>query len=208
MAKHRSTVSLFCRTQNVGSACNAGGSSSLHTRINAAACLIHSNGPENLPPFPSAGVRHKANASTGTPSAAHSTAHAPLQPHLHFLHATPRHTLHYPRSPAPRRPVDHVHTGRRGNQTLARERHTAEHNAQSTTREKRAENVTEGRRWFLQTVMLKKPRLAFDELERAYDVSVELRGRLQFTVDNEGKCQMSASESIGKCEKVGRRGGG
>ncbi len=40
MAKHRSAVSVFCRLQNVGSACNAGGSSSLHTRMNAAARLI------------------------------------------------------------------------------------------------------------------------------------------------------------------------
>jgi hypothetical protein len=40
MAKHRSAVSVFCRFQNVGSACNAGGSSSLHTRMNAAARLM------------------------------------------------------------------------------------------------------------------------------------------------------------------------
>ena len=37
MAKHRNAVSVFCRVQNVASACNAGGSSSLHTRMNAAA---------------------------------------------------------------------------------------------------------------------------------------------------------------------------
>ena len=37
MAKHRNAVSVFCRLQNVASACNAGGSSSLHTRMNAAA---------------------------------------------------------------------------------------------------------------------------------------------------------------------------
>jgi hypothetical protein len=40
MAKHRSAVSVFCRVQNVGSACNAGGSSSLLTRMNAAARLM------------------------------------------------------------------------------------------------------------------------------------------------------------------------
>ena len=40
MAKHRSAVSVFCRLQNVVSACNAGGSSSLHTRMNAAARLM------------------------------------------------------------------------------------------------------------------------------------------------------------------------
>ncbi len=37
MAKHRNAVSIVCRVQNVASACNAGGSSSLHTRMNAAA---------------------------------------------------------------------------------------------------------------------------------------------------------------------------
>ena len=40
MTKHRSAVSVFCRVQNVGSACNAGGSSSLHTRMNAAERLM------------------------------------------------------------------------------------------------------------------------------------------------------------------------
>ena len=40
MAKHRNTVSVLCRVQNVGSACNAGGGSSLHTRMNATARLI------------------------------------------------------------------------------------------------------------------------------------------------------------------------
>ena len=40
MAKHRNAVSVFCRLQNVASACNAGGSSSLHTRMNAAARLM------------------------------------------------------------------------------------------------------------------------------------------------------------------------
>ena len=40
MAKHRNAVSVCCRLQNVASACNAGGSSSLHTRMNAAARLM------------------------------------------------------------------------------------------------------------------------------------------------------------------------
>jgi hypothetical protein len=40
MAKHRSAVSVSCRVQYVASACNAGGSSSLHTRMNAAARLM------------------------------------------------------------------------------------------------------------------------------------------------------------------------
>ena len=40
MAKHRNAVSVNCRVKNVASACNAGGSSSLHMRINAAARLM------------------------------------------------------------------------------------------------------------------------------------------------------------------------
>jgi hypothetical protein len=40
MAKHRSAVSDACRVYNVASACNAGGSSSLHTRMNATARLM------------------------------------------------------------------------------------------------------------------------------------------------------------------------
>ena len=40
MAKNRNAVSVPCRLQNVASACNAGGSSSLHTRMNAAARLM------------------------------------------------------------------------------------------------------------------------------------------------------------------------
>ena len=40
MAKHRNAVSVNCRVKNVASACNAGGSSSLYTRMNAAARLI------------------------------------------------------------------------------------------------------------------------------------------------------------------------
>ncbi len=40
VAKHRNAVSVHCRVPNVGSTCNAGGSSSLHTRMNAAARLM------------------------------------------------------------------------------------------------------------------------------------------------------------------------
>ena len=40
MTKHRNAVSVFCRLHNVASACNAGGSSSLHTTMNAAARLM------------------------------------------------------------------------------------------------------------------------------------------------------------------------
>ena len=40
MAKHRNAVSVFCRIQNIAVVCNAGSSSSLHTRMNAAARLM------------------------------------------------------------------------------------------------------------------------------------------------------------------------
>ncbi len=40
MAKHRNAVSVCCRVHNVGSARNAGGSSSLRTRMNAAVRLM------------------------------------------------------------------------------------------------------------------------------------------------------------------------
>ena len=129
MAKHRYAVSVLYRIQNATTACNAGGSSSLHKRMNAAAAAMRNNVTQNQPPIPAARVIHTAHASTSTASAAHSTPREPLQQHLHFLHATPRHTLHDPRSPAPRRPVHHVHTGRRGGQTTACDRHAAAHDA-------------------------------------------------------------------------------
>ena len=40
MAKHRNAVSVFCRLQNVGSDCNAGGGCSLHTRMKVAARVM------------------------------------------------------------------------------------------------------------------------------------------------------------------------
>jgi hypothetical protein len=40
MAKHRNDVAVLCRVQNVASACNAGGSSSLHKKMKAAARLM------------------------------------------------------------------------------------------------------------------------------------------------------------------------
>ena len=89
-----------------------------------AAAAMRSNGPENQPAFAAARVKHTAQASSGRSSAVHSTARAPLQPHLHFPHATPRHTLHYRPFlfPAIRRPVEHDHTGRRCDQSTARSR--------------------------------------------------------------------------------------
>jgi hypothetical protein len=97
--------------------------------------------------------------STGTTSAAQSTARAPLQPHLHSLHATPRHTLHHHLSPAPRH-EGHVHIGRRGGKSLARERHTAEHEAHSPTRRTLRDNAAEGRQRLLPKVVRKKPLVA------------------------------------------------
>jgi hypothetical protein len=116
-------------------------------------------------------------------TAQHSTARAPLQPHLHFLHATPRHTLHHHFSPAPR----HVHIGRRGGQSLAHKRHTGEHETHSPTRRTFRDNAAVGRQRLLPTVMREKPLLAFDELERALDLRAKLLGRLQYAIVDEGK---------------------
>ncbi len=192
MAKHRNTVSVFCRLQNVVSACNAGGSSSLHTKNERRGALdpaaaMRSNAPQNQQPFPAARVKRTAHASTGTTSAAHSRSGAPLQPHLHFLHATPRHTLHHHLSPAPRH-VRHVRIGRRSDQSLARERHTAEHEAHSPTRRTFRNNAAEGRKRWLPTVMRKKPLVVLEKLERAaHDLRAKLLGRLQYAVGDEGK---------------------
>jgi hypothetical protein len=46
--------------------------------------------------------------------------------------------------------------------------------------------------------MRRKPRLSFDELERAHNVSVKLFARLQFAVGDEGKRHASAGEAIGE----------
>ncbi len=183
MTKHRNAVSVFCRVQNVASACNAGGSSSLHT-MNAAARLMqplrctatHLKTSQCL-------LQHVSNTQRTQALARQA------QSHLHSAHATPRHTLHYPRSPAPRRPVHHVHTGRRGDQSTARGRHAGEHDATSPigTQRRFRGNGTEGRQRLLPTVMRKKPRLAFDELERALDLRAKLLGRLQLAADDEGK---------------------
>jgi hypothetical protein len=78
--------------------------------------------------------------------------------------------------------VGHVHIGRRSGQSLARERHTAEHEAHSPTRRTFRDNAAEGRQRLLPTVMRKKPLLAFDELERALDLCAKLLGRQQLAV--------------------------
>ena len=130
-----------------------------------------------------------------------------LQQHLHFLHATPRHTLHHHLSPAPRH-VGHGHIGRRSGQSLARECHTAEHEAHSPARRTFPDNAAEGRQRLLPTVMRKKPLVAFDELERAHDVSAKLLGRLQYAVGDEMKNHGSTVEAIRKYENIGRLVGG
>jgi hypothetical protein len=149
---------------------------------------MHSNGPQIQPAFAAARVKHtpQRHASTGTTSAAHSTARAPLQPHLHFLHATPRHTLHHHLSPAPRH-VHHVHIGTLSDQSQARERHKEQHEAHSTTRTILRENGAEGRQRGLPTAQLlrKQPRLGLEELEQAHEWRAKLRGRLQLAVDDE-----------------------
>jgi hypothetical protein len=94
--------------------------------------------------------------------------------------------------------VSHVHIGRRGGKSLARERHIAEHEAHSPTRRTFRDNGAEGRQRLLPTVMRKKPLVAFDELERVHDASVKLLGRLQYAVGDEGKWHASASEAIAK----------
>ena len=148
-----------------------------------AAAAMRSNAPQNQPPFPAARVK-----SSGMTRAAHS---APLQPHLHSPHATPRHTLHYP--PNYRRPGDHVHTGRRGGHSTARGRHAAAHDAHWHTRRKLREHVTEGRRRLVPMPLhawrlpRKEPRRCLHELERAHDLRAKLRGRLQLTVGDEDK---------------------
>ena len=121
MAKHRSAVSVFCRLHNAASACNAGGSSSLHTRINAAARLMQplrcaATHLKIIQRF----LQHASNTQSTQALAreVHSTltARASRQPHLHLSHATPRHTLHHHLSPAPRHVglIRHVRIGRRG----------------------------------------------------------------------------------------------
>ena len=217
MAKNPSADTLVCRFQNVGAATNAGGSSSLSHYDTAliAETGMRGNTPENYPAFAAARVKHKRQAIIGTitsNTAAFSTARAPLQQHLHFLHATPRHTLHYPPSPARRRPVHHVHTGRRGSQSMARGRSAAAHDAHWNTRQKLREHVSKRRRRHfpmpLQAGRLprKEPLLDHDKFEWALDVRVKLLRGLQLAV--EGQEHSSASEAILKCENVGRLVGG
>ena len=156
---------------------------------------MRSNAPQNQLAFPAARVKRTAQASSGRRSAVHSTARAPLQPHLHFLHATPNHTLHHRPFPEISRPVEHVHTSRRWDQSTARSRHASEHYAHWHTRGKLGEHVTEGQRRFLMVptpldawqLPREEPRRGLHELERALDLRAKLRGRQEIAVDDEGK---------------------
>ena len=91
-----------------------------------------------------------------------------------------------------------MHIGRRGDQSLARERHTGEHEAHSPTRRTFRDNAAEGRQRLLPTVMRKKTLVVFKELKRALDLRAKLLGRLQLADGDEGERHASASEVIGK----------
>jgi hypothetical protein len=151
--------------------------------------IMRSSKPEDHLAFAATRVKHTAHASTGSPSATHSTARAPLQQHLHFLHATPRHTLHHKLRPAPYRPGDHVHTARCSGQSMARERHTPEHAAHSPTRRILRRNGAEGQQRFLTTALAawrrslrKKTRFSLDELERTLEFRAKFSTRQQISV--------------------------
>jgi hypothetical protein len=196
MAKHRSAVSDLYWPENVGSACN----SSLHKNERRcaldAAAGMQSNAPQNQLALAAERVKHTAQASTGTTSAAHSTARAPLQPHLHFLHATPRHTLHHHLNPDPWH-AGHVHIGRRKGKSLAHERRTGQHETHSPTRRTFRDYGAKGRQRSLPTVMLKKPLLAFDDIDRALDLRAKLLWRRQLVdVGVNGNEHASAGEAI------------
>ena len=105
MQKHRNAVSFAGRLQTIGciTACNVVGSSSLYTRMNAAARLMQ---PLRYTPthlkISQRFLQHASNVqhTQALTRQMQRTARAPLQQHLHFLHETPRHTLHNPRSTA------------------------------------------------------------------------------------------------------------
>jgi hypothetical protein len=76
---------------------------------------------------------------------------------------------------------------------MARERHTAEHDAHSPTRRTFSDNGAEGRQRLLPTVLAawrsqsQKSRLGHHELEWTRDLRAKMRGRLQLAVGDEGK---------------------
>ncbi len=86
-----------------------------------------------------------------------------------------------------------MHIGWRSGQSLARDGHTAEHEAHSDTWKTFREDGADERQRFLLMVLAarrslrKKPRLGLQELERTHDLRVKLRGRLQIAVGDEGK---------------------
>jgi hypothetical protein len=96
--------------------------------------------------------------------------------------------------------VGHVRIGRRSDQSLARERHTGEHEAHSPKRRTFRNNAAEGRQRLLPTVLRNQAFLAFDELERALDLRANQLGRRQYAAgDDDDK---SASEVIWKYESI------
>ena len=151
---------------------------------------MRSNAPQNQPPFPGCSTRQTHSARNqwhDKRSAQHSTRAAAAcdkqhdQPcdNMHFLHATPRHTLHHHLSPAPRH-VGHVHIGRaravairwHANATQGSMTRTRPHGENSVTTQPRGSSAS-------CPVMRKKTLLAFDELERAHDLRSKLHGRQQ-----------------------------
>jgi hypothetical protein len=95
--------------------------------------------------------------------------------------------------------VGYVRIVRRSGQSLARERHTGEHEAHSPTRRTFRDNVAEGWQRLLPTVMHKKPLVAFDELENAHDLRAKLLGRRQLAANGvDDNCHACASEAIRK----------
>ena len=199
MQNHRNAVSFAGRLQNIGciTACNAVGSSSLYTRMNAAARLMqplrctatHLKISQRF-------LQHASNVqhTQALTRQRQRTARAPLQQHLHFLHATPRHALHNPRSTTshPYLPY-HAHTGRRGDESTARGQHAAAHDAHWHTRRKLCGHVTEGRRRFFPMPLrtwrlpLEEERRRLHEHEWPFDLRAKLCGRLQLAVGDEGK---------------------
>ena len=72
----------------------------------------------------------------------------------------------------------------RSGQSLARERHTGEHEAHSPTRRTFRDNAAVGQQRLLPTVIHKNPLVELDALERRFlDWREKLLGRRQYAVD-------------------------
>ena len=91
----------------------------------------------------------------------------------------------------------HVRIGRRSGQSLARGRHTRNHEAHSTTRGISHENGGDGEAALAADAAVtvlqawrslrKKLRLGLDEFEQAHDLRAKLRGQQQLAVGDEVK---------------------